>query len=258
MTQAQPAIVFVGTAGAGKTTLTAATEAYLMDRDVDVLTVNLDPGADKLPYEPAVDIREHITIQEVMAEYGLGPNGAQIAAADLIATQFGDIQERIDAYGGDVTLVDTPGQLELFALRASGPFVIQHLSQNPLMVFLLDPAVASTARGYVSQAILAATTHFRLQIPTLNVLGKVDTLDPDTVDTILAWSKDADMVLDGLHKEPATMVNQLNESFIRILDDFQAIAQTVPVSSTTLQGIEDIYALATNILQGGEGDLSGA
>ncbi len=256
MPQPNPAIVFVGTAGAGKTTLTAATEAYLSDRDVDVLTVNLDPGADELPYDPGIDIREHITIDEVMNEYGLGPNGAQIAAADLIATEFGDVQEQIEAYRADVTLVDTPGQLELFAFRASGPFVVRHLSQNPLMVFLLDPAVASTARGFVSQAVLAATAHFRLQVPTLNVVGKVDTLEDETVDRILEWSNDADTVLDELYEEPPTMVNQLNESFIRILDDFQAIAETVPVSSTTLQGIEDIYALATNVVRGGASDLS--
>lgn len=256
MPQANPAIVFVGTAGAGKTTLTAATEAYLSDRGVDVLTVNLDPGADELPYEPGLDIRERITIRQVMEEYGLGPNGAQIAAADMIATEFGAIQEQVDAYGADVTLVDTPGQLELFAFRASGPFVVQQLSQNPLMVFLLDPAVASTARGFVSQAVLAATAHFRLQVPTLNVLGKVDTLDEAQVEQILDWSQDAGKVLDKLYEEPATMVNQLNESFIRVLDDFQAIAKTTPVSATTMEGVEEIYALATNVVRGGEGDLS--
>lgn len=256
MPLANPAIVFVGTAGAGKTTLTAATEAYLSDRDIDVLTVNLDPGADELPYEPGIDIRHRITIDQVMKEYGLGPNGAQIAAADMIATEFGTIQEQVDAYGADVTLVDTPGQLELFAFRASGPFVVQRLSENPLMVFLLDPAVASTARGFVSQAVLAATAHFRLQVPTLNVLGKVDTMDQEAVDRILEWSQDTQLVLDELYEEPATMVNQLNESFIRVLDDFQAIAKTVPVSASTLEGIEEIYALATNVVRGGEHDLS--
>lgn len=258
MTLAQPAIVFVGTAGAGKTTLTAATEAFLADQGVDVLTVNLDPGAEELPYDPGVDIRDRFTIDEVMADYGLGPNGAQIAAADMIATEFGNVHREVEAFGADVTLVDTPGQLELFAFRASGPFVVQELSENPLMVFLLDPAVASTARGFVSQAVLAATAHFRLQVPTLNVLGKVDTLDDETINRILGWSKDANAVLDDLREEPATMVNQLNESFIRVLDDFQAVAKTVPVSSTTMEGIGDIYALATNVVRGGESDFGGA
>jgi len=258
MALAEPAIVFVGTAGAGKTTLTAATEAFLSDQGVDVLAVNLDPGAEELPYDPGVDIRDKFTIDEVMRDYGLGPNGAQIAAADMIATEFGEVQREVEAFGADVTLVDTPGQLELFAFRASGPFVVQQLSDNPLMVFLLDPAVASTARGFVSQAVLAATAHFRLQVPTLNVLGKTDTLDDEQVEEILAWAQDTDRVLDELYEEPATMVNQLNESFARVLDDFQAVARTVPVSASTMEGIGDIYALATNVVRGGASDFGQA
>jgi GTPase SAR1 family protein len=249
------ALVFAGTAGAGKSTLTTATEAWMGEHGIDPLTVNLDPGAGELPYDPGVDIRDHVTIEEVMEEYKLGPNGAQIAAADLIATEFGAVQERIEAYGAEVVLVDTPGQLELFAFRASGPFVTQEISENPLLCFLLDPAVASTARGFVSQAVLAATAHFRLQVPTLNVLGKVDTLDDDKVTQILGWTQDSDALLDELYKEPATMVNQLNESFTRVLDDFQAIAETIPVSSTTMEGIEDIYALVSNQLHGGADEL---
>jgi GTPase SAR1 family protein len=255
MAISEPALVFAGTAGAGKSTLTAATEAWLGEHNVDPLTVNLDPGAGDLPYDPGVDIRDHVTIDEVMEEYKLGPNGAQIAAADLIATEFGAVQERIEAYSAEVVLVDTPGQLELFAFRASGPFVTQEISDNPMLVFLLDPAVASSARGFVSQAVLAATAHFRLQVPTLNVLGKVDTLDDDKVSEIVSWTKDSDQVLDELYKEPATMVNQLNESFTRVLDDFQAIAETIPVSSTTMEGIEDIYTLVSNQLHGGEDTL---
>ncbi len=255
MQRTEPVIVFVGTAGAGKSTLTAATEGYLQERQLDVLTVNLDPGADSLPYDPGIDIRAHITIDQVMKEYELGPNGAQVAAADLIATEFGVVQEQIEAYGADVVLVDTPGQLELFAFRASGPFVVNQLGPSAMMAFLLDPVVSSTARGFVSQSVLAATAHFRLQVPTLNVLGKTDIIDPDKVEEILGWANDPDVLLDALFNEPATMVNQLNESFVRVLDDFQAMAKLAPVSAATMDGIEEIYALASNLFRAGEGDL---
>ncbi len=255
MLDVEPAILFVGTAGAGKSTLTGATEAYMSDQGMDVLTVNLDPGAEKLPYEPGVDIREMVTIDEVMKRYELGPNGAQVAAADMIAMEFDAIQDQIEAYGPEIMLVDTPGQLELFAFRASGPYVAGQLSQNTMLTFLMDPAVASSPRGFVSQAILAATTHYRLQIPTLNVLGKVDTLSDEAVDEIMAWATDTDRLLQALYEEPATMVNQLNEAFLHVLDDFEAIAKMVPVSAATLEGIEEVYTLATQNTAGGHADV---
>ena len=78
-------IYFVGTAGSGKSTMVGAFKAWLEDNGIDSLTVNLDPGAEKLSYVPDIDIREWVSLDEVMAEYALGPNGAQITAADLMA-----------------------------------------------------------------------------------------------------------------------------------------------------------------------------
>lgn len=256
MLDTEPAVFIVGTAGAGKSTLTAAFEAFLQERQVDVLTVNLDPGAEQLPYDPGVDIRERLTIAQVMDEYGLGPNGAQVAAADLIAVEFGSVLEQIEAYGPDVVLVDTPGQLELFAFRASGPFIAQHLSANALLAFLFDPVVASNPRGFVSQAVLAATTHYRLGVPTLNVLAKSDTLEEEKVEEIVSWAQDTDVLMDALAAEPASMVNQLNEGFARVLGDFKALARLTPASAPELVGIEELYHLVSSVSRGGEDDIS--
>jgi ribosomal protein S18 acetylase RimI-like enzyme len=35
-------------------------------RELDAITVNLDPGAENLPYEPDVDIRDWISLEEVI------------------------------------------------------------------------------------------------------------------------------------------------------------------------------------------------
>jgi hypothetical protein len=40
-----------------------------------VAIVNLDAANDRLPYECAVDVNELITLDEVSAVHGLGPNG---------------------------------------------------------------------------------------------------------------------------------------------------------------------------------------
>ena len=68
-------IYFVGTAGSGKSTMVGAFKRWLDDNEIDSIVVNLDPGAEKLPYVPDVDIREWINLDEVMSQYGLGRTG---------------------------------------------------------------------------------------------------------------------------------------------------------------------------------------
>ena len=58
-----------------------------------------------------------------MTDYSLGPNGALIFANDLIASKLSNIQEEMDSTTADFAVVDTPGQIELFAFRESGPFI---------------------------------------------------------------------------------------------------------------------------------------
>jgi len=93
-------LYFVGTAGSGKTTMVGAFATWLNSQGLDCIKVNLDPGVDQLPYEPDVDIRDWISVPEIMKEQGLGPNGAQIAAADMLALNAGEVAEvGTTAYG---------------------------------------------------------------------------------------------------------------------------------------------------------------
>ena len=48
-------------------------------------------------------------------------------ANDLIASKIDDIQNDVSKVNPDYLIVDTPGQIELFAYRTSGPFFVQNL-----------------------------------------------------------------------------------------------------------------------------------
>jgi GTPase SAR1 family protein len=72
-----------------------------------------------------------------MNDYQLGPNGALIMAADLIATEIESIRNDIEGFNADYVLIDMPGQMEMFAFRASGPYIVDELSTDPkAMVYL--------------------------------------------------------------------------------------------------------------------------
>ena len=139
-------VYIIGTAGSGKSTLTQTFKQWMELRSVDAVTVNLDPGAENLPYKPDVDIRDWISLKEVMNTYGLGPNGAQIACADMLALNTSDVKKSIEAFKTDYVLVDTPGQLELFVFREAGKYIVQFLNpQRSIIAYLVDHALAKTA-----------------------------------------------------------------------------------------------------------------
>jgi GTPase SAR1 family protein len=246
-------LYFAGTAGSGKSTLTNAFQLWLNNEGHDAITVNLDPGADNLMYAPDVDVRDWIKLSEVMAEYGLGPNGAQIAAADLMALNAKEIAQVIAGYDTDYVLVDTPGQIELFTFRQSSRVVVDELSgERAMLAFLFDPALAKVPNGYVSSLMLAATVHFRLPLPMVSILAKADTLSDGELERISLWSKDYYALFSALLDESIDAQTQVSAEFLQALETVGAGKPVMPVSSDTGEGMEDIYAVAQQVFEGGE------
>ena len=61
-----------------QTTFCAALIQHLKNNRRSCFYVNLDPAADVFAYEPDVDIKDLISLEDVMEEMGLGPNGGLI------------------------------------------------------------------------------------------------------------------------------------------------------------------------------------
>lgn len=245
---------FIGTAGCGKTQITRAYKRYLDERGLDAVLVNLDPGAGSLPYAPEVDIRDWVSLEKVMAEYGLGPNGAQVACADMIAMKLPEVEEVLEEFDPDVFLFDTPGQLELFVFRHSSTRIVERLGgAQPLLAYLYDPVLSSTPNGFVSLLMLGASTHFRFQVPMVNILSKVDLLEEAQVETIEGWTDEPDRLMAALDEEVGGGAQKvLSIELLRALDSMGVYRKLVPASSTTLAGLEDLYSAAQLVYTGGE------
>ena len=50
-------LYFVGPAGAGKSTLVATLQEWMQHYRYDGVSINLDPGAETVAYEAAIDVR---------------------------------------------------------------------------------------------------------------------------------------------------------------------------------------------------------
>jgi len=244
---------FIGTAGSGKSTMTANMRQWLKLRGLETTIVNLDPGVDSLPYEPDVDIRDWISLHEVMETNKLGPNGAQIVCADMIALNTDEIKDTIESFKSDYILIDTPGQLELFVFREAGKYTVQFLSpERAIICYLLDPLLARTASGFVSQLLLSIFTNFRLNQPQINVLSKIDLLSKEDLTIIKRWSDDPEDLYGALINEEASVYREMSEDILKIIKGFGGHTKLIPTSKKRNFGMEDLYTELQLQFAGGE------
>jgi GPN-loop GTPase len=246
-------IFILGTAGSGKSVLTGTLNEWLRVQKQKSVTVNLDPGVMNLPYAPDIDIRDTIKIGEVMEQYRLGPNGALVLASDLIAEEAENIGGEIEDLQADVVLVDTPGQMELFAFRASGPYIANELTkQQKAILYLFDSVFSFNPLNFVSNMFLAAAVYNRFFFPQLHVLSKSDLLPPEEAKRIVDWSNEPE-TLESAIEEKLTGTRRLLS-----IDMMQAIYRLglefslIPVSSKTNDGLINITSMLERILVGGE------
>ncbi|PWI46368.1 GTPase [Candidatus Heimdallarchaeota archaeon B3_Heim] len=240
----------VGTAGSGKTMLISSLQQYLKQKGASLTIVNLDPAVRHIPYQADIDIRDYIDFDQLVDEYKLGPNGALIAATDLVADYINDIRENIEELGesSDIVLVDTPGQVELFAYRnASIKITRSFPTDSTLLAFLFDSALVSNISGYLSVNLLATSVQIRLSLPIIHVMSKTDLLKPHQVDEILDWREnpyDAIDQLYGMNREFALKTGQIFEDMGDI--------PLIPVSSLSGEGLDLLSAQLSRTFSAGE------
>lgn len=246
-------IFIIGTAGSGKSLLTASFNEWLKVGKQKVATVNLDPGVLNLPYVPDIDIRDYITLNRIMDEYGLGPNGALVLAADLIAEDTERIGGEIEDLQSDVVLVDTPGQMELFAFRASGPYIANELTtEQKAIVYLFDAVFSFNPLNYVSNMFLSAAVYNRFFFPQLHVLSKCDLLPPEEANRIVDWSADPEALELVIEEKLSGTRRLLSRDMIHAIYRLGLEFQLIPVSGKTNQGLINLSSALERILVGGE------
>lgn len=245
-------VFIIGTAGSGKSKLTAAFSEWLRASNQDVATVNLDPGVLTLPYSPEIDVRNYVDIRNLMEEHGLGPNGALIIAADLIADNIVQISKEIEELQSDIVLVDTSGQMELFAFRASGPYITSELAQEPkATVYLFDSVFSTDPLNYVSNLFLSSAVYNRLYLPQVHLLSKCDLLPREKVDKIVDWSSNPSILADSIDQKLKGTKRLLSKNMMQAIHNVGLRFLLTPISARTNDGMVSFNAMLERILAEG-------
>jgi len=246
-------IFLVGMAGSGKSSLTASYSEWLKNSDQDVLVANFDPGATAIPYNPDIDARKYVDVENLMLDYKLGPNGALIMASDLLADHLEEIREEVEDANPDILLVDTPGQIELFAFREGGRFMANELTgEKRAVIYLMDAPFVRFPLNFVSSIYLAAAISSRIMQPQVYALSKTDLVTDQDVDTILEWATEPEAFAESLRSVEEQNLSMISMNLATAVFESGLLSEPVPVSSKDNSGMVELNAAVTRILTGGE------
>ncbi|KAJ4352290.1 uncharacterized protein N0V89_007638 [Didymosphaeria variabile] len=169
----------IGPPGSGKSTYCDGMEQFMTAIERKVSVVNLDPANDHTSYQPDLDVRDLVTIDEIMEQETLGPNGGILYALEELEHNFDWLEKGLKELGDDYILFDCPGQVELFTHHSSLRnifFRLQKIGYRLVVVHLTDSIVLSRPSLYVSSLLLALRSMLQMDLPHLNVLTKIDNL----------------------------------------------------------------------------------
>ncbi|MEM4431341.1 MAG: ATP/GTP-binding protein [Desulfurococcaceae archaeon] len=240
-------VVFTGPAGSGKTTLVFSYSKWVEENlNIRIATVNLDPGAEDIPYKPVFDIRNFFTLKDIMKKYGLGPNGAFIKASDLIAESINIIMNNepfinIDKY--DIVLIDTPGQMEIFMLRPASNVLFEKLKKisKPIIVFVLDGTAMENVVDALTLWFINVLIHIKTGIYVIPVINKADLMDRIEFAKILIENPES--LLNISSDTLRGLINDIFKELVEISIKTKGPLRTVFVSATKGFNIDALHGI---------------
>ncbi len=233
-------IVLMGPAGSGKTTLTQALSEWLGNQGIQNTKINLDPAVEWLPYMPDVDVRDYVNARDVAIKHGLGPNGALLTSMDLLYTKINDVKKEIIDNESQYNIIDTPGQLELFAYRNTGPLILDKIvpKDNTVVVFLIDSNFTYTMESLLSLILLSYSVELRHSYPQIIALTKADLLPPEKIEFLNNLKENPEILKQALYSSPRK-TSFLYENLVGSLVDMGI--NLIPVSSLTEEGLWNLF-----------------
>lgn len=168
----------IGPPASGKTTYCAKVyEFYKEKLDRKCAVINLDPANENMKYKPMIDIMALITVEDVMREFNLGPNGALMYCMEYLEENFDWLLEKLNVLEEIYLIFDLPGQVELYTHHKSTRNVfnkLQQLGYHLCVVHMVDSHHCSEPAKFISTLLLSLSTMLQIGLPHVNVLSKVN------------------------------------------------------------------------------------
>ena len=243
----------MGPAGAGKTTFCTAMIQHLRNNRRSCFYINLDPAAEEFAYEPDLDIKDLISLDDVMEELHLGPNGGLIYCFEFLLQNLDFLTEPLETVTEEyLIIIDMPGQIELYTHVPIVPQLIKHLTRGSLNIsmcaaYLLESSFIVDRSKFFSGTLSAMSAMLMMELPHVNILSKMDQvkgqmarkelkrfIDPDT--SLLQDAPESGLVYEyrdgvdnGEDEESKSVITgeafaKLNRAVGQLIDDFSLVS----------------------------------
>ncbi|KAK3938778.1 putative GTP binding protein [Diplogelasinospora grovesii] len=167
----------LGSPGSGKSTYCDGMHQFMGAIGRQCSVINLDPANDHTNYPVALDIRDLVTLEEIMADDRLGPNGGVLYALEELEHNMEWLENGLKELGEDYVLFDCPGQVELYTHHNSLRNIfyrLQKLGYRLVAVHLSDSFCLTQPSLYISNILLALRAMLQMDLPHINILTKID------------------------------------------------------------------------------------
>ncbi|XP_068637112.1 uncharacterized protein [Aristolochia californica] len=245
----------IGPAGSGKSTYCSSLYQHCETMRRTVHIVNLDPAAEHFDYPVAMDIRELISLDDVMEEIGLGPNGGLLYCMEHLEDNLDDwLADELENYLDDDYLVfDCPGQIELFSHVPVLKNFVEHLKRknfNVCAVYLLDSQFMTDVTKYISGCMASLSAMVQLELPHVNILTKMD-LVMNKKDLEEYLNPEARFLLSELNQHMAPQFAKLNKALAELVDEYHMV-NFIPLDLRKERSIKYVLSYIDNCIQYGE------
>jgi hypothetical protein len=150
------------------------------------IIVNLDPANEQCPYDCAINIQDLISLEKVMEQTSLGPNGSMIFCMEYLSQSHVIEWLKVQLHKYVVednyyVLFDCPGQIELYthydSVRNLCEVMTNEWDFRLAAVNLVDAIYCSDASNFISVLLVSLSMMMRLELPHINVLSKIDLIE---------------------------------------------------------------------------------
>ncbi|XP_058451593.1 GPN-loop GTPase 2 [Malaya genurostris] len=227
--------LIIGPPGSGKTSYCNKMKQFLQKLDRKVTVVNLDPANDNMEYDSSIDIMQLITVEDVMEQFSLGPNGALIYCMEFLESNFGWLLEQLKASPGHYFIFDCPGQVELYTHHNAVRNIfatLEQLGYHLCTVHLVESHHCSEPHKFISTLLLSLHTMLQMGLPHVNVLSKADLLKE--YESKLAFSLEYYTEVLALHYllecleqskvVPRNKYKKLNAAIVSMVEDYSLVS----------------------------------
>ncbi|KAK9453725.1 GPN-loop GTPase [Dipodascopsis uninucleata] len=249
-------VLVLGPAGVGKSTFCTALINHIHTIGRRAHIVNLDPAAEPNEHEFTIDIRDLISLEDVMEEMSFGPNGGLIYCFEFLLNHLEWLDEEIGDYEDEFLLFDCPGQIELYTHVPVLPTIVKHLTHqlsfNLCATYLLEAPFAIDPPKFFSGVMSAMSAMILLELPHLNILSKMDLIKDEMSQREIKsfLNPDASLVakLDNSTNEKFYL---LNHAIMNLVDDF-GMLQFLPLDSGSPDSVSTILSYIDDLTQWAE------